>query len=529
MPRKQTGKRRRILTDSKGNTPYIRKRRAGGHSLTAPGSRQVKAVYAPEFNSLTPIAQELVEQILNPADAVNVIRYPGTLGVSAVANSESNIIGRVDASNKTSLFVYPRLQGMYTMTKGAATAFILPERENTISNNTIPTIYNKHANIPQSSSRFLSEPLMIGNGDILYSINNGGTPSYNFKITQAGNRAAVNAQLYRINITHVSNLLNSNMSGAVHFNYNGTAYKKVLDAVNDNSSVSRLYWNVTYDELADIVDGVAATAINLNLITDFTFELQAHNTAFVGAYKVSIDANKNVVVNFSVPNVHELHSVGHITDHETFANTVDSDFVSAQSVLVTSNTNQNTDGGRIAISRIDAFDDIGSSGMSYYEKLTGQPAGMCYDGAVRNGAYCWALGDDSNFYKYGDFQDLSISNHVPYMAAYWELDAAASMPRIKISTIVQFKSNAQFYSYGISPVIQQWGLLNSILSVVDAAYENNSHMSDLASQLKHASRKVIQQAKTYLSNPQNRAQIRRITRKGAGYVAKAAPIIAGLL
>lgn len=441
------------------------------------------------YKTCCPEAQSLIDQILDPASQMTNTRMP-TYGVSAVYPAVNILEAKYDVNGVSSIVVYPSLiDSIFATTGTGYTQSLTPlggannpycinpvyVRGNDLSKTTItqPFFFNdKQVALPK--------PSIIGQ-NMLYPI------------MHAGPAATSPIQVqFALSNSHSS----ANLEAVVTF-YSAT--ETVLTFTNAQ---------FTSAGIANINMWANVLQINAQWLS---FEVrQSAGTSFIpfeGSVTVSFFDPTGLDPGVLVTNVSQHCTSYSINDSEQLATSAESFFVVAQSLLLSYEGSDLNSGGRLAIARVPQQTTIGQPGgnsgvpkfPSWYDYLASLSRNS-YNNRVKNGGYCWYLGQDERSYFYRPIEEV-YPPELPYIAAEFSTEKTAPQAvRMQINTVVQYTSNSNVY--GMSPSSyfgEDYCKLLHILSCVSAAYDNDGHRQKLTDALK----KVGTVAGNLLKDPNN--------------------------
>lgn len=446
------------------------------------------------YKDISPEAQMVVDQILDPASQNNNILLP-TYGMGCVYAANNIISANFDVNGESIVLTYPSLRESIFYTSGTNVVSTLSSE----SGNHVPylkqlcSIRRNQISVPfvtpfyvEGNRAVLSKPSITASA-FLYAIRPAITPSNDINV-----RATISDSHNTANLSLVVNRYDANenllSTGTSPFSA-GTA------AVTLFGSAVGIEW-VSF----------AITTPNATIPYDSDIVLQLYNGT----------AGPNNQIN--LPNRATSCLIQNINEADTIINSAESFFISAQSTLLTYEGSELNSMGRLSICRAPAASWPGQSGgqssapnaNSHYQWIASLSRNT-YNGPTRQGGYCFYLGEDEMNYFYRPVEE-SNTPELPYVIAAFSTDPVDPQTvRIQVTSIVQFTTNSNIYNQAPSPYLgEDWCKILHILSCINAAYDNAGHREKLKAALKKVGNKVIsllKNPKTYTTAAQIMAAI----------------------
>lgn len=435
-----------------------------------------------QFNELSPEADNVIEQILDPESTSMITRWPNTYGLSATYKCKNIINAQFDAYGRSSVQVYPRMRACISATAGTVLNSPLPIRT---ASQQIPASAQELSMLAGQTIDHV-QPIICPDRHVALPLPNSGN----------------NDMIYPFGYSQIS-----------------TAGEYFLEFDYPNAASGQMQVTVTfYDASKNVIVEKSATNVTVGqnrfLAALITMNINEGNPVYISIKHESIGApyagpalfltycsSNNVgAMAYTLANLSQHHVVYDLRDSDSIVNNAERFFVAAQSLLITSEMSSINDGGIIATARIPGGSHVGDktgdlTSSSWYEWISSLPNNS-YDGPVKDGAYSFYVGDDERSYFYQPVAKL-VGNDLPYMVA--EFTAAdtteASIVRIKVCTIVQFTTNSSIYQCGPSPMIPELARIHQLLSVIQSSYSNDGHRPGLKRALKKASQGVVKMMK----------------------------------
>lgn len=418
------------------------------------------------YKEISPDAQMIVDQILDPAMQSNATMLPA-YGVGSIYTANNILAAKYDANGESIVLTYPSLKESIYYTGGLNIVTTLSG----LSGNNVPFL-NQSVSIRRGLGVFpFVTPLFIESNRAVLS-----KPS-----TNAG------AYLYAIRpATSPNNDI------------------EVKATVASNHNLGNLTFHIgRYDSNESLITTVSSPfSSGTATITLFGTSLGIEWMSFyITASNSTIPFDSDVVLQFyangannilNVPNVYTSCLIQNINESDTIINSAESYFVASQSTLLTYEGSSLKDNGRLSISRVPSSTWVGQLGgqspipnaSSYYQWIASLSRNT-YNGPTKHGGYAFYLGEDDQNYFYRAVEE-AYSPELPYVVAAFSTDATDPQSvRIQITTIVQFTTNSNIYNQSPSPYLgEDWKKLLHILSCINAAYDNPGHREKLKAALK---------------------------------------------
>lgn len=458
--------------------------------------------YKEVFEKLEPEVNDFIDEILNPEDATQVVRWPNTYGLSSVYKCKTVMNARFDALGRSCVAVAPTINDSIFATWGASSTVALTEF-NLAPPASSDNPYSFQSVVLDQNQEQVSwnAPIIFNNGQaivpfprasqqrLLYPL------AFNFSGVVAPNLLDVRLRVIFPNA--IANQAN------VRLSLYGTTFGLITSntlPITYQSGVSPPFMGCNFL----MGDNTTLTAVNY-----ISIELIGTVLPYRGPVYVALGRSALVgaTANAILPNHAQHVGIYDIKDAGTIAESASQAFVLSQSLLLTAEMSDINNGGMLAIARVPAASPIGMDSTqnlssintnNWYEWLASL-ANNNYDGPVKDGAYSWFLGEDETAYFYRPI-DNYFTKELPYLAAEFTVLpslAESAVVRIKISTIVQFTTTASLYDQRPSCYMRDLELCHHMLSLIPASYSNDGHKEGLKKALKAVGGKV----KTVLRNP----------------------------
>lgn len=450
---------------------------------------------------LSPPADILVDQILNPEDCNDIERWPNTYGLSSVYKCKTIFSAKFDANGRSCVSVSPTIKDCIFTTWGDESTVQLAS-------------YGSSTNAPYSFQNIVLDkvgmqvewgaPIICNNGQallpfpfapqskLLYPISFGmsiGTATTTRILLEIRfpnaltSQASVNASFYDSNMAYIA----------------GTTTSISTQSTPDGIGIS-------------IPVGTNSNVSQLQSIAYMSITIQGRNLPYRGPVYLWFNqtSDGNGTSSLVLPNHAQHVGVYDIKDADTIKESASQAFVLSQSLLLTAEMSDINNGGMLSIARVPGNNPIGMDGISsgssivssnWYEWLSSMPNNN-YDGPVKDGGYGFYLAEDESGYFYRPVDNF-FSSHLPYLAAEFTVSpdlTESAVVRIKVCTIVQFTTTASIYDQRPSCHLMEKELVHHILSLVPACYSNDGHVDGLKRNLKKVGSKVkylLRNPKTY--------------------------------
>lgn len=436
------------------------------------------------YKDISPDAQMIVDQILDPAMQNNTVLLP-TYGVGCVYTANNIIGAKFDTNGDSIVLTYPSLRESIFYTSGtnvvttvtgdtgAHVPYLKQQcsfRRNTTVMPIVTPLY------VEGNRAILSKP-SIQAGAFLYSIRPAITPSndINVRVTVSDSHNTSNLTFYVYRYDSSENFLSESHQ----------------DLSNGSTAVTLFGTSVGIEWVS-----FALVPKNPALPYDSDVVIQLYN----GTGGVNNQIN--------LPNRYTSCFIQNVNEADTIANSAESYFISAMSTLITYEGSSIRENGRLSIAKLPAASWVGQMGgqnplpnsNSYYQYCASLSRNT-YNGPSKNGGYCFYLGEDEQNYFYRPIEEAH-SPEMPYVVAAFSTDPVDPQDfRIQVTTVVQFTTNSNIYNQCPSPYLgEDWNKILHILSCINAAYDNAGHRDKLKAALKKVGIKVmglLKDPKTY--------------------------------
>ena len=461
-------------------------------------SYTAKKQYKSYFKEISPDADLLVDQLLNPEDSMEITRWPNTYGLSSVYKCKTVFNAKFDGTGRSCVAVAPTINSSIFATWGATTNSDLSVAGSAGAAN--PYSFQQVVLDEQGEQVSWNAPIIFNNGQALIPFPN----------------ASQKKLMYPISFTSLNVTPPNLLDYFMRFRF--------PNAIASQAQVKVSLYGNTFGLITSFQQGVIhQTSVPEGYGCDFTI---GDNVSLVGVSYMSIELigtalpYRGPVYTFMskssltgatarviLPNHAQHVGVYDIKDASTIAESASQAFVLAQSLLLTAEMSDINNGGMLAIARVpagspigmDSTQNLGSINTNNWYEWLASLANNNYDGPVKEGGYSWYLGEDETAYFYRPI-DNYFSKELPYLAAEFTVIpslADAATVRIKISTIVQFTTTASIYDHRPSCYIQDRDFIHHVLSLINASYSNDGHKEGL----KRALKTIGVKAKALLKNP----------------------------
>lgn len=468
-----------------------------------------KKAYKKDFKEISPDTDRLIDQVLNPEDAVDVIRWPNTYGLSSIYKCKTVLNANFSADSRSMVAVSPNLRDSIFATWGAETQHKIAAPSPAPD---VPFCVQKVSLRVGDDSVFMANPIIFPSGQALCPLPN----------------ASVKQLIYPFG-AEVDGTHNTGDLMLFKYIFPQAVGSQVAVGVNLFDSSMNIIYNkaypISFDSQVGSFSAIAQIDPDEVDFTDIAYMsswFTARNLPYKGHVIMSIPSSYSgstpTTYPFTIvlPNHAQHVGVYDIKDAGLIDDSASQAFVLAQSLLLTAEMSDINNGGQLAIARIPANQAIGIDGISnsssissnnWYEWISSL-SNHNYDGPVKNGGYAWYLPEDETGYFYRDI-DNYFSKELPYIAAEFTCVqglAESSVVRIKVSTVIQFTTSSSVYEQRPSCHISEMDFMHHILSIVPAAYSNDGHLGGLKKYLKSAGGKV----KVLLKDPNTYATAAKI-------------------
>lgn len=456
--------------------------------------------YSGYIKDLSPAADSLIDQILNPEDCNDIERWPNTYGLSSVYKCKTVLNARFDLSGRSCISVSPTIKDAIFATYGEESKFSLREYDDS----TEPGAYSfQNIILDQQLQRTdWSSPIISTNGQAVVPFPSSTNKCllYPIGFEAFAGSSGPGAVWFRMIF---ANAISSQAQVVVRlFDANQTLIWSTVQAIAVRNNYGE---GMGVDiKIGDSTDSYLPNIRYMSIyITGRTLPYKGPVIAWFNRHD---DGNVNLVM----PNHAQHVGIYDIKDANQIQESANQAFVLSQSLLLTAEMSDINNGGMVSIARVPAASPIGLdsnysaesiSANNWYEWLSSLSFNS-YDGPVKDGAYGFYLPEDETGFFYRPV-DNYFSSKLPYLAAEFTVNAGlqdAAIVRIKISTIVQFTTTASIYNQRPSCYLNDKDLIHHILSMVPACYSNDGHREGLKKFLKSAGSRVkfmLRDPKTY--------------------------------
>lgn len=458
--------------------------------------------YPGYIKELSPVADALVDQTLNPEDVNQIERWPCSYGLSSVYKCKTVFSAKFAADGRSSVSVSPTIKDSIFLTWGDETTITLGEFGT--SSQSAPYSFQRVVLDSLDAQVEYGAPIVATNGQallpfpfapvsrLLYPISFGlsaGTATttevvmYMSFPNAIANQCLVNLRTYDANFNEIY-VLPASVSQLTNPDIMGVRF-----SLGSNSNISQLQ-SIAYIS-----------------ITMYGRQLPYRGPVYVW---FNNESDGNGASSLLMPNHAQHVGIYDIKDADSIKESASQAFVLSQSLLLTAEMSDINNGGMVAIARVPGNNPIGMDGINngasiaannWYEWLSSMPNNN-YDGPIKDGAYGFYLAEDEQGYFYRPIDNF-FSTNLPYIAAEFTTTADlvdSAIVRIKISTIVQFTTTSSIYDQRPSNYLSDLSMAHHILSLVPACYSNDGHKEGLKKFLKQAGSRVklmLRDPKTY--------------------------------
>lgn len=469
-------------------------------------SYSARKAYKSDFKEISPDTDMLIDQVLNPEDVNEIIRWPNTYGLSAVYKCKTVINARFAEDGRCCVVTNPTIRDSIFTTFGAESIQTLAPYSS-VGNSQNPFAFQSVVLASPGDVINFSAPFILPNRQAILPVPNAqtGTLLYPFACTIP---------------------LASTTPVRISF--------RLPNALADQASIRLSVYDADFQEIRSSAANIGPTTnpsslgvdLNLVLTTDviaaayFSIIISGTQFPFYGPVYGFVNHPETVVANratFIAPN-HSQHVVIYdIKDADTIAESADQAFVLSQSLLITSEMSDLQNGGVLAIARIPAASVVGESSdtidsSSWYDWIASLSYNN-YDGAVKNGGYAFYLPEDETGFFYRPL-DSYFDKELPFIVSEFttsDPNPLAITVRIKVSSIVQFTTTSAVYDCRPSCYVSEMAFMHHVLSLVSAAYSNDGHKGGLKAGLKKVGAQVVK----LLKNPKTYTTVAQLI-KGLG-------------
>lgn len=180
----------------------------------------------------------------------------------------------------------------------------------------------------------------------------------------------------------------------------------------------------------------------------------------------------------------------------------------AQTLLCTYTGSSVLDGGTSATAMVSSQwtqRETNAGPLEFYDGIVGLPAGIRYDGALKNGSHVFLLPNSVADFDPRQMDAFPYSESSNKLVAGWNIDNAEQSVRVAVMTVIQYNSEAVPYaSHTISPPWEDFDLVLHALRMMNPASENKSHLQKIKKLMTIQGRKAIAYAR---DNPEKIAEL----------------------
>lgn len=467
-------------------------------------SYSARKVYKKTFKEISPEADSLIDQVLNPEDCNEVTRWPCTYGLSSVYKCKTILNAKFDVDGRSSVAVTPNIKDCIFTTWGGVSSVPLFEYQSVTNFNTNPYTFQSVTLDKIGEIVPWSAPIIASNGQCLAPF-----PS-----------ATNGALLYPIQFSETGSadgapILSLRFSGAM----SNQARVRLTTYDASKTFIQTFQAQMLYYPFAS--GTLPGVGVDLNFGNPFALNVFYMSVEVEGLqlpYKGNVVGALHILGNTQgswemvMPNHCQHMGMYDIKDAQQIENSVSQAFVLSQSLLLTAEMSDINNGGILSVARIPGRNPIGMDSSSlapgsivsnnWYEWISSL-SNNNYDGPVKDGGYCFYLPEDETGFFYRPVDNF-FSSHLPYMVSEFTASdvTEASIVRIKIVTIVQFTTTASIYDQRPSGYVSDRDLIHHLLSLVPAAYSNDGHKEGLKKLMRVLGLKVkdlLKDPKTYVT------------------------------
>lgn len=451
---------------------------------SAVAKNRAKQQFTPIYNQLHPSTARLVDQILDPEDVNDCVRYPNHLGLSGLFKAKNVINAKIDANGRSSIAVYPRMANCIFSTAGVEdgpTDF--PIDSNPGPNAPPCPIAQDLLDLKANRPIDLASPIIF----------------YNNHAIMAKPASSINRLVYPISIEVTAGGANLSVLGCFGLSIPAglIAVSIVLYDANYATLSTSIGENVNDGTLAFNIPAIAGSAwmsiriqSKMDLSTPFTLCMQSSTNVGAQPQYTLLNESQHMIVQ-------------DIKDSGTFYSSANKYTVVSQSALLTAQMSSTKDGGSLALARLPSNSFVGQHDGdtetfdNWYEYIASL-AYNSYCSSTKEGGYGFYLGEDDRSYFYRDVNS-SFDYHMPCLVSEFTVadQTEASIVRIIVTTICQYTSNSSIFNMAPSDYIPDWQKAIYLLSMVPAAYGNSTHKRELKKHLKAIAHKLVE----VLKNP----------------------------
>lgn len=455
-------------------------------------SYSVRKAYKKDFKEISPDTDALIDQVLNPEDVNETIRWPNTYGLSATYKCKTILNAKFSTDNRCCVAVNPTIRDSIFTTAGTSGQ----QQLNTYDTNGAQNPFSFQEIILSTTNSVVnwSAPIILEGRQALVPFPN----------------AQTGMLLYPIGFEYENNTNVNNIALNMRF----------PSALSEQARVRVFYYNASYQNIYDSgyvaitnqvsPSGMGITNLGLtnSLVPDVAYLAVLIAGTFIPYYGpaylyYTYDPTVTPILGYlNYPNHAQHVNVFDIRDADTIADSADQAFVLSQSLLITAEMSDLNNGGVLAIARVPGAAVVGEGDdevdfNTWYDWIASLPYNS-YDGPVKKGGYSFYLPEDETGFFYRPL-DTYFRKELPYLVSEFTASdtTEAAIVRIKVSTIVQFTTTSSVYDCRPSCHISEMAFMHHILSLVQASYSNDGHKDGLKKALKQIGGKVIK----LLKNP----------------------------
>lgn len=458
---------------------------------------------------LSPPADILVDQILNPEDATEIERWPNTYGLSAVYKCKTVLNAKFDPTGRSCVSVSPTIKDAIFATYGdSANVSLTPYSVDEPGVNTPYSFQN--IILDQINQRTdWSSPIICGNGQALTPFPSASNKHLLYPVGFTATATSPNVSEVYLRMRFPNSLTSQAMVSVRLYDSNQTFIAGTSVNTDYKSANSEGYGvDILIGDSAG--QGISPLAnVSYMSITIYGRWLPYKGPVYVWFNRNNIPA-LNGQATIILPNHAQHVGIYDIKDANQIQESASQAFVLSQSLLLTAEMSDINNGGMLSIARVPGASPIGLdsnysaesiTSNNWYEWLSSLSYNS-YDGPVKDGGYGFYLPEDEVGYFYRPV-DNYFTAKLPYLASEFTVNAGlqdAAIVRIKICTIVQFTTTASIYDQRPSCHLMEKELIHHILSLVPPCYSNDGHLDGLKKNLKKVGGKVkylLRNPKTY--------------------------------
>jgi len=394
-------------------------------------SYSARKAYKKDFKEISPDTDLLIDQVLNPEDVNETIRWPNTYGLSATYKCKTILNAKFSTDNRCCVAVNPTVRDSIFTTAGTAGQ----QQLNRYDSNGAANPFSIQDIILASNKSVVqwSAPIILENRQALLPFPNAQTAQL----------------LYPIGFEYASTSNVNNI--ALNFRF--------PNALSDQAAVRILYYSTTFTQIYDsgfvnITNqgspaGMGITNLGITnalapQIAYLAIQVQGTQLPYTGpvyAYYTYDPTSTPVLGYLNYPNHAQHVNIFDIRDADTLVDSATQAFVLSQSLLITAEMSDLNNGGVLAIARVPGASVIGAGDdevdfNTWYDWIASLPYNS-HDGAVKKGGYAWYLPEDETGFFYRPL-DTYFGKELPYMVSEFTASdtTEAAIVRIKVVTIV---------------------------------------------------------------------------------------------